>query len=129
MADTVRNFAIMTPRGVAYTVHGENGKTTCRLEWNHLFPRGMGEKFGKAQKYVDQECIRRMERDTPFRSGTLRRAAATGTVIGSGVIRQATPYARRQYYEHKENSKWFERMANRDKDVILEGAMRIAAGD
>lgn len=129
MADTVRNFAIMTPRGVAYTVHGENGKTTCRLEWNKNMPRDMGRKFSRAQKYVDQECIRRMARDMPFRTGVLRKSATLGTVIGSGVIRQPTPYARRQYYEHKEKSRWFERMKNRDKDIILEGAMKIAARD
>ena len=129
MADTVRDFDIRAPRDVLYRAHGDGGEVTCRMDWNRTFPREMRQRFGKAQKYVDQECIRRMERDTPFRSGVLRRSAAMGTVIGSGRIRQSTPYARRQYYEHKEKSRWFERMKNRDKDVIMEGAMRVAARD
>lgn len=129
MADTVRNFAIMTPRGVVYTIHGRNGKMTCRLDWNKNMPRSMGQKFSRAQKYVDSECIRRMAGFTPFDTGVLRKSATLGTVIGSGIIRQPTPYARRQYYEHKIHSRWFERMKNRDRDVILEGARRIAAGD
>ena len=129
MADTVKNFAIMTPRGVVYTIHGRNGKMTCRLEWNKNMPRDMERKFSRVQKFVDQECIRRMARYTPFRTGVLRKSATLGTVIGSGVIRQPTPYARRQYYEHKTDSLWFERMKNRDKNVILEGARKIAAGN
>ena len=48
--------------------------------------------------------------------------ATLGTVIGSGEINQIAPYARRQYYEHKEKSYWFERMKNRHKDSILKGA-------
>ena len=55
-----------------------------------------------------------------IKSGTL------GTVIGSGSIEYITPYARRQYYEHKARSKWFETMKASKKDVIREGAEKIA---
>ena len=41
---------------------------------------------------------------------------------GSGEINQMAPYAKHQYYEHKEKSYWFERMKNRHKDSILKGA-------
>ena len=63
--------------------------------------------------------------ETPRRTGVLIKSAALGTVIGSGEINQITPYARRQYYEHKEKSRWFERMKNRHKDSILKGAEKI----
>lgn len=55
-------------------------------------------------------------------------AATLGTVTGSGLIVQSTPYARRQYYEHKKQSKWFERMKNRHKDSIQKEAGKIACG-
>lgn len=35
---------------------------------------------------------------TPFLSGALIKSATIGTVIGSGTIKQNTPYARYQYY-------------------------------
>lgn len=127
MADTVKRFQIVPPGESAYTIHGSAGHVTARLKWDPGMEGRRGKALRAAQKYVDQECIRRMAGYTPFRTGVLRDSATLGTVIGSGVIRQPTPYARRQYYEHKEKSRWFERMANRDKDVILEGAMRIAA--
>ena len=53
---------------------------------------------GKAQKFVDAECIRLMRPYTPFLSGVLIKSATLGTVIGSGIIKQNTPYARYQYY-------------------------------
>lgn len=129
MADTVKSFKIKKPNDSVRIMDNGTLKLKCRLEWASDMPGKRADGLSRAQKFVDQECIRRMERDTPFRSGVLRRSAAMGTVIGSGMIRQATPYARRQYYEHKEKSRWFERMKNRDKDVILEGARRIAAGN
>ncbi|MDO5061860.1 MAG: minor capsid protein [Peptostreptococcaceae bacterium] len=85
----------------------------------------------RVQKFIDSEVIRRMDPYTPMDSGTLKGAAIKDhTVIGSGVIKQKTPYARRQYYEHKGNGrrgrKWFERMKADHKDSILKGAEMIA---
>ena len=62
------------------------------------------------------------------------KSATLGTVIGSGSIEYLTPYARRQYYEHKSKArwfekmkaKWFERMKASHKDAIVKGAERIA---
>lgn len=56
------------------------------------------ETKGRVQKFIDSECIRRMKPYTPFLSGTLQRSATIGTVIGSGIIAQKTPYAHYQYY-------------------------------
>ena len=84
----------------------------------------MEKGFENAQAFVDSECIRRMNPETPRRTGALIKSATLGTTIGSGEINQIAPYARRQYYEHKEKSYWFERMKNRHKDSILKGAAK-----
>ena len=116
-------FEIETPRGTVTSYKTAGGKFKSELKWNSDFKPKKQEQFSNAQRFVDQECIRRMNPETPFRSGVLRKSATLGTVIGSGEINQITPYARRQYYEHKSNSKWFERMKNRHKDSILRGAI------
>lgn len=58
----------------------------------------MREKFNRAQAYVDQACIRHMDKYTPMLSGALKRSPTIGTKIGSGRIEYASPYARYQYY-------------------------------
>lgn len=99
--------------------------------------RGLG-KNKKVQKFVDSECIRRMAKYTPFRTGTLVHSATLGTVIGSGKIKQSTPYARHNYYYNGGNGLqgtasgglrgrlWFERMKAANKRAILDGARRLA---
>ena len=120
-----RKTVIKTPRGSIYVSNGKNGQVTARLEWDKNFSNEHEKSFGNKQKFIDQECIRRMAPMTPRLNGVLIKAATLGTVIGSGEIVQDTPYARRQYYEHKEKSYWFERMKNRHKDSILKGAQKI----
>lgn len=116
---------IETPRGRIFTVPVGNGKVEARLEWNSGFGQERTEQFNRKQAFVDSECIRRMAELTPRDTGVLIKSATLGTAIGSGEIHQIAPYARRQYYEHKSNSYWFERMKNRHKDAILRGAKRI----
>lgn len=123
-----RNFVIQTPRGSIYTVKTANGTVTAKMEWNQGFSGRREAGFSKAQGFIDSECIRRMNPETPRLTGVLIKSATLGTVIGSGEIDQITPYARRQYYEHKEKSRWFERMKNRHKDSILKGAQQYAGG-
>lgn len=53
---------------------------------------------GRVQKFVDSECIRLMDPYTPRITGALIKTATLGTQIGSGVIEQASPYARYLYY-------------------------------
>lgn len=121
-----KKFVVETPRGVisTYTVTQGNlkGRTIARLDWDPGFKPNYENGFPNAQEFVDSECIRRMNPETPRRTGVLIKSATLGTVIGSGEINQIAPYARRQYYEHKEKSYWFERMKNRHKDSILKGA-------
>mgnify|MGYP006896564386 FL=1 len=127
MAEIRKTFQIRQPQDVRYSGHGSGG-FTASLEWDAGLAARLNGNLAEAQKYVDQTCIDRMEPETPFRSGTLRDAATLGTVTGSGLIVQSTPYARRQYYEHKKQSKWFERMKNRHKDSIQKEAGKIACG-
>lgn len=118
-------FKIETPRGTLTQVHHKNGSVSCKLKWNEGFSKEYEGKFDRKQAFIDQECIRRMAPETPRLSGMLIKSATLGTAIGSGEIRQIAPYARRQYYEHKSKSYWFERMKNRHKDSILKGAQKI----
>ena len=124
MAKGKKQFKIETPRGTVYTQSSKGGKVTAKLEWNPGFAPSMKNGFGNAQEFVDSECIRRMNPETPRRTGVLIKSATLGTVIGSGEINQIAPYARRQYYEHNTKSKWVERMKNRHKDSILKGAAK-----
>lgn len=120
-----KNFRIEDPKGTLVMVKHKNGEVSCRLKWNEGFKPKKKKEFTRKQEFVDSECIRLMRPETPFRSGILVKSATLGTTIGSGEINQIAPYARRQYYEHKEKSYWFERMKNRHKDSILRGAEKI----
>lgn len=124
MAKGKKKFKIQTPRGSIYTQASGGGKVSAKIEWNPSFKPSTESGFANAQSFVDSECIRRMAPETPKRSGVLIKSPTLGTVIGSGEINQIAPYARRQYYEHKEKSRWFERMKNRHKDSILKGAAK-----
>lgn len=128
MAETRKTFQIQQPQNIRYSGHGSGGMFTASMEWDASLAARLNGNLARAQTYVDGECIRRMEPETPFLNGVLVKAATLGTVTGSGLIVQSTPYARRQYYEHKKQSKWFERMKNRHKDSIQKGAGKIACG-
>lgn len=71
---------------------------TMEFEWANDFQSGMRDRFSDAQKYVDSACIRLMDKYTPMLTGTLKKSPTLGTVIGSGKIEYASPYARYQYY-------------------------------
>lgn len=68
------------------------------LKWTKTFGNITDTQFQKAQRFVDSECIRLMKPYTPFRNGYLESSATLGTDIGSGEIRQISPYARYLYY-------------------------------
>ena len=120
-----RDIKIQQPQGFISTYTTQGGKVVARLDWNDGFKEKYPQSFNRKQAFIDQECIRRMAPETPRLSGVLVKSATLGTAIGSGEIHQVAPYARRQYYEHKEKSYWFERMKNRHKDSILKGAQKI----
>lgn len=121
-----RTIKITSPRGSVVTRQTKNGSISAEIVWNSGFARKKGQAFESAQEFVDSECIRCMEPLTPRRTGMMIKSAKLGTVIGSGNIEYLAPYARRQYYEHKEKAHWFETMKASKKDVILKGAEEIA---
>lgn len=129
-----RNILVETPRGQISQYKTKEGTVVARLDWNAGLGPMKSEDFLKAQEFVDSECLRYMNPLTPRRTGYLIKSATLGTVIGSGSIEYLSPYARRQYYEHKgggegqRGKQWFERMKTQKQDVIREGAAKFAAG-
>ena len=121
-----RTIKIISPRGSVVTRQTKNGSVSAEIVWNSGFAKKKGQAFESAQEFVDSECLRYMNPLTPRRTGMLIKSGTLGTVIGSGNIEYLSPYARRQYYEHKEKAHWFETMKASKKDVILKGAEQIA---
>lgn len=68
------------------------------LVWAAKFGREVQSRFKRAQMYVDQACIRHMDKYTPMMTGALKKSPMIGTKIGTGRIEYASPYARYQYY-------------------------------
>ena len=123
-----KEFKISTPRGAIYTSKNQSGEVIARLRWDEGFVPKKKSDFSNAQEFVDSECIRYMNPLAPRLTGALIKSATIGTVIGSGDIQYLVPYGRRQYYEHKTRSRWFETMKASKKEVILKGAERFARG-
>lgn len=73
-------------------------KMQVELAWNKTFGKDSAMKFDTAQKFIDSECIQKMERYTPAKNLILSKAAVLGTKIGSGRIVVISPYGRYQYY-------------------------------
>ena len=105
-----------------------------------LKKRGI-ERGGEVQKYIDSKVVSLCDKYVPMLTGLLKRAV--GTVYGSGYVRYNTPYAKKQYYDNSGHSRgarakegmaygglrgrlWFERMKAVYKDVILQGAAKLA---
>ena len=124
------SFNIQTPRGVIATKKSGNGSVTAELRWNDGFGAEESAKFDKAQCIVDSECLRYMNPLTPMRTGAMIKSATLGTVIGTGKIVYAAPYARRQYYNNlggspghpQAKSLWFESMKASYKGAIARAA-------
>lgn len=127
-------LSITTPRGALRQVRTRAGGVTAKLIWNPDFARRRTQMFNRAQSFVDSEVLRLMQPYTPLRTGMLIKSATLGTVIGSGRIKQTTPYAARQYYttattrsyDPRRGAYWFERMKIDQKGYILRGAAQRA---
>lgn len=101
------------------------GGCTTRLVWNPSFGSQKTAAFTQAQKFVDSEILRYMDPLSPYKNGDMIKSATQGTVIGSGHIVYNSVYARRQYYEHKSRSKWFEKVKAQKLDTIARGVGKI----
>lgn len=125
-----RNFNIETPRGSVVTTKA--GK--ARLEWNTNFVPKYQMRYTAAQKFVDNEVLRRSEPYTPLLTGTLIKTGILGTEIGSGLVQWIAPYATYQYYASRKPGSatgplrgpfWFERMKATWKKFIVSGARAL----
>ena len=104
-----------------------------------LQERGLLEG-GKVQKFIDSECIRHMDKYTPFRTGFLKRSVILGSVIGSGILRSIVTSSRSVYYNNAgrgiegtskgglRGPKWWERMKAVYGDIILRSAAKLCGG-
>ena len=104
--------------------------------------RQIDEK-GRVQKFIDSEVMRLSDPYVPLdisagaMGGTLKRSAIVNTVVGNGLVKWKTPYARRMYYNPQYNFQgspkrgglWFERMKADHKKNILKGAKTMAGGN
>ena len=79
--------------------------------------RDCTEDLKRAQAPLDSAVMSDSNFFVPLKTGELQKSAIRNTIIGSGVVRWATDYARRHYYNyerpaHQENpnacAKWFE---------------------
>lgn len=104
-----------------------------------LRERGL-QRGGKVQKFIDSECIRHMDKYTPFQTGFLKRSVILGSVIGSGILRYVASYSRSVYYNNAgrgiegtahgglRGPKWWERMKAVYGDIILRSAAKLCGG-
>lgn len=105
---------------------------SVRLCWSSSFGRDRSEMFRRKQMIVDSEVLRYCSPFVPLRTGTLLRSGTASTVIGSGNVQYATPYARLQYYrtaqsrsyDSRRGGLWFERMKTAHKQDIRRAAER-----
>lgn len=92
-------------------------------------------RLKKDQSKLDLQVIKDSNLFCPFAEGILQSSALMNTVLGSGVVRWVTPYARRQYYELPNKSKdknpnarikWFEEAKARYRDdwLMIAGGKR-----
>lgn len=106
-----------------------NAKFTILATQVLIATRGL-EVGGRVQKFIDSEVLRTTDPYVPKDSGDLKKSGTKATKIGSGEVRYATPYARRQYFENRGNGlrgrMWFERSKQDNKKAILDGALKVA---
>lgn len=127
-------LTITTPRGTISQTRTRAGTVRSQLVWSADFGQQRTQMFSRTQSFVDSEVLRLMQPYTPLRTGMLVKSATLGTVIGSGQIKQITPYAARQYYttattrsyDPRRGAYWFERMKIDHKGYILRGAAKQA---
>lgn len=131
-----KKLIITTPKDVTITTTSKAGKVTVKLVWASDFGKRFTNNFEKAQAFVDSEVLRFCSARVPFDTGMLQKSGILGTEVGSGEIIYAAPYAARQYYKTAQTrpydanrgAMWFERGKAVERERILRGAAKLAAG-
>ncbi len=96
--------------GITFTVKGNFNDAAAKAR--------ISAAIHKAQMKLDQQVINDSNYYVPLKTSTLQKSAIINTVLGSGLVKWRTPYARRQYYgvnfDHSKQrnpnacAKWFE---------------------
>ena len=84
------------PKNIKYKT--ADGSLKIEIIYSKKFADEMNARLDFIQKVVDSEVIRYTTPYVPFQSGMLAKSAVLHTVIGSGEVVYATPYARYLYY-------------------------------
>lgn len=77
---------------------GKNGSLDVQIVFHKSYADELNNKLDMIQRAVDSECLKRCDPYVPYQTGMLQKSAVLHTVIGSGDIVYATPYARYLYY-------------------------------
>ena len=77
---------------------GQKGSLNLGICWKADLAGRYTEAFERLQKEADGEFVRLVKPYIPLRTGALAGSTNDHTVLGSGQIVQATPYAAAQYY-------------------------------
>lgn len=114
-------------------------KTLFNTTETMIKDRGL-DPYGKVQKAVDSEVLRRSDPYVPFRTGFLKKSGILGTKIGSGEVIYNAVYADKNYYHNAGRGKqgtargglrgrfWFERMKADHLQDILKTAKEKTGG-
>lgn len=100
------------------------------LKYSSQFGSMRSQQTYQAQKVVDGEVLRFCAPYVPFDKGILNKSGILNTVLGSGTVKYATPYASKLYYNPGYNFQgapirgafWFERMKVAHKEEIRKDA-------
>ena len=76
--------------GIEFTVKGNFNDAAAKAR--------ISAAVHKAQTRLDQQVITDSNFYCPLKTGTLQKSAVINTVLGSGLVKWRTPYARAQYY-------------------------------
>lgn len=77
---------------------GQKGDLNLGLHWRAGLAGRYTAAFERLQREADGEFVRMVKPYIPKRTGALVSSTDIHTVLGSGQIIQATPYAAAQYY-------------------------------
>ena len=83
------------------TIKSVHGKLGLKVRFGRRYREDWEQRLDIMQKTCDNACIKYMTPYVPMQSGVLTKSALLNTVIGSGKIVYATPYARYLYYGEK----------------------------
>lgn len=96
--------------GITFTVKGNFNDAAAKAR--------ISAAIHKAQMKLDQQVINDSNYYVPLKTSTLQKSAIINTVLGSGLVKWRTPYARAQYYgvnfDHSKQrnpnacAKWFD---------------------